>query len=641
MDAVEAVLATLLAHLPGTLAGQARVLDALISALCLELVRVRARMAASAAVGRVPDEVLAQVFAHACTAGTYAATSTTAAAVAGTCRRWRAVATTHAALWTRVELRHPSALYALQYSRRLPLHVRLDAPLWKARDDQLPGIVAPHAARIRQLWIQTDAVHASHVLAIAPPQLERLVITGRYTDDAPVVLPALPRLRHLTLVHAHLAQPQPGLLSLALKPPAGAPVLDMAALVAVLRASPALADVDLAGGAVPEYRAGEHPRVELPRLRALRIAGADPVQAAWLLFHISYPPAAALTLALDAPPDRPEAYLAVLTLVRAVPLDTIALYPGAKPAIAYADATLALHGPHAADVVARLASAPLAPTTLVLDAAPPLALPPPDPHSALAHVRVLALRASRPSTATLAGDHSDEADGGSDEADSDPDLSSDAGDNFTDSGDSSDQAARGPASRAATPSSTPPTYMHLRAGWHSASMTNLRSPALGLGVGHCASASNLREAFARPNATHKHSASAAFRFGTPRPSFATHQRSSTFPQPQSRLRPHTPPADDPDIDLLSALSPHMPALEEIKIVRSSIRGTALVNFIKARNALDSDSDSSSDSDAQPRAGPGAPILVLELVECPFVRLEHVRALRDMVDDVRWRPTFHI
>lgn len=169
-----------------------------------------------------------------------------------------------------------------------------------------------------------------------------------------------------------------------------------------------------------------------------------------------------------------------------------------------------------------------------------------------------------------------------------------------------------------------------------------------------------------------------------RPSFSATQpsSSSTFPTTQSSFNTFRgqysnalPPQDeDPDIGLLSALSFHMPSLEEVRIVRSTVRGSALVRFIEARNGsseghsyghesalsddeTDWDSESGSESDMESgiamgnqgpgmgarmkkksvRAGVGAPILSLELVECPYVNAEHVRALRESVDDVRWKP----
>ncbi|CAE6520027.1 unnamed protein product [Rhizoctonia solani] len=358
-DAVQAVLDTILVHTPNELEAQYALLDALISALCLQFVRVQARLSARAPISRLPDDILTQIFTYAVQpASIYASTSPIAVAIAGTNRRWRTLALGHPALWTRVDLRHPSAPHALVYSRRLGLEVRLDAPLWKdARDGPLARTLAPHITRVKQLWIQTAAVHAEGFLkSIAKSsQLERLVVTGRYTDDHPLELPSslLPRLRHLSLTHAFLAAPVPtNLLSLSLKPPPGAPPLALSALASLLQASPNLTDLSLFGNAVPVYKPGEpqHDRTDLIKLKTLKVAGVNPVQAAWLLFHISHPSGTLLTLDLE--PSRPlrtlafdrprapdftrprapgelESYYAVLTMFRsgAISLDTITIGP--------------------------------------------------------------------------------------------------------------------------------------------------------------------------------------------------------------------------------------------------------------------------------------------------------------------------
>ncbi|KAG9085784.1 hypothetical protein FS749_004102 [Ceratobasidium sp. UAMH 11750] len=151
------------------------------------------------------------------------------------------------------------------------------------------------------------------------------------------------------------------------------------------------------------------------------------------------------------------------------------------------------------------------------------------------------------------------------------------------------------------------------------------------------------------------------------PSFTAPSRPSfhTFRTPGQTLST-APRDDDPDSQLLSILSFHMPALEEIRIVRSTVRGSALVQFVEARNGApdgydhahdgdndyeDTDSGTGSDSEGDlkrsmaadrkktrpVRAGPGTPILSLELLECPYVTAEHVRVLRESVDDVRWKP----
>ncbi|KAG8699159.1 hypothetical protein FRC08_005462 [Ceratobasidium sp. 394] len=267
----------------------------------------------------------------------------------------------HPALWTRIDLRHPSGAWALRYSRRLPIHVRLDAPLWKdARDGPLARVLVPHVPRLRQLWIQTGAPHAEKFLhAIAgQTQLEKLTLTGRYTDEHAIALPPalLARLRHLSLTHAHLAPTAPfphGLLTLTLKPPPATPPLSLASLTALLRANPGLTELALHGGAVPVYKSpgDEDPaaRADLARLRSLRVSGVGPVQVAWLLFHIAYPASANLTLEMElpralrtSPHDRPraphelESYLAALTLFsgepreRGMPLDTVMISPAAS-----------------------------------------------------------------------------------------------------------------------------------------------------------------------------------------------------------------------------------------------------------------------------------------------------------------------
>ncbi|KAL5635877.1 hypothetical protein ACGC1H_004618 [Rhizoctonia solani] len=358
-DAVQAVLDTILEHTPHSLEAQHALLQAIISALCLQLVRVQAALSARAPISRLSDDVLTQIFTYAVhPSSVYASTTPTATSIAGTNRRWRTLALGHPALWTRVDLRHPSAPYALVYSRRLGLEVRLDAPLWKdARDAPLARTLAPHVARVRQLWIQTASVHTESFLkSISKCQLERLVVTGRYTDDHPLELSPslLPRLRHLSLTHAFLApSPVPtNLLSLSLKPPPGAPPLALSALADLLKASPNLTDLALFGHAVPVYKPGEpqHERTDLVKLKTLKVAGVNPVQAAWLLFHLSHPSGTLLTLDLE--PSRPlrtiafdrprapdftrprapgelESYYAVLTMFRsgAIPLDTISIGP--------------------------------------------------------------------------------------------------------------------------------------------------------------------------------------------------------------------------------------------------------------------------------------------------------------------------
>ncbi|KAH7340562.1 hypothetical protein B0J17DRAFT_704976 [Rhizoctonia solani] len=361
-QAVQAVLDTILLHTPNSLEGQQALLDALISALCLQLVRVQAVLSARAPISRLPDDILTQVFTYAVhPSSIYASTSPTAASIAGTNRRWRTLALGHPAMWTRIDLRHPSAPHALAYSRRLGLEVRLDAPLWKdARDAPLARTLAPHVNRVKQLWIQTASVHTESFLkSIAMgkiSQLERLVVTGRYTDDHALELSPnlLPRLKHLSLTHAFLApSPTPAnLLSLSLKPPHGAPSLALDALTTLLKGSPNLTDLSLFGNAVPVYKPGDpqHERTDLVKLKTLKIAGVNPVQAAWLLFHISHPSGTLLTLDLEPsrplrtlPFDRPrapdftrprapgelESYYAVLTMFRsgAIPLDAVSIGP--------------------------------------------------------------------------------------------------------------------------------------------------------------------------------------------------------------------------------------------------------------------------------------------------------------------------
>ncbi|CAE6462966.1 unnamed protein product [Rhizoctonia solani] len=361
-QAVQAVLDTILVHTPNSLEAQHALLDALISALCLQLVRVQAVLSARAPISRLPDDILTQIFTYAVhPSSIYASTSPTAASIAGTNRRWRTLALGHPALWTRVDLRHPSAPHALAYSRRLGLEVRLDAPLWKdARDAPLARTLAPHVNRVKQLWIQTASIHTESFLkSIATgkiSQLERLVVTGRYTDDHPLELSPnlLPRLKHLSLTHAFLAPtPTPThLLSLSLKPPPGAPPLALDALSNLLKGSPNLTDLALFGNAVPVYKPGDpqHERTDLVKLKTLKVAGVNPVQAAWLLFHISHPSGTLLTLDLEPsrllrtlPFDRPrapdftrprapgelESYYAVLTMFRsgAIPLDALSIGP--------------------------------------------------------------------------------------------------------------------------------------------------------------------------------------------------------------------------------------------------------------------------------------------------------------------------
>ncbi|QRV86466.1 F-box-like protein [Ceratobasidium sp. AG-Ba] len=363
-----AIVRAVLAAVPSDLRAAEAVLDAVVSALCLHLVRVQARISASAPVARIPDDVLVHIFNYACRttlAAPYASTSVTAAALAGTNRRWRTLMLGHPALWTRIDLRHPSGGWALRYSRRLPIHVRLDAPLWKdARDGPLARVLAPHVPRLRQLWIQTGAPHAEKFLhSIAgQSQLERLTLTGRYTDEHAIGLPPalLTRLRHLSLTHAHLspsAPPPNNLLTLALKPPPAAPPFSLASLTSLLRASPGLNELSLFGGAVPVYKSpgDEDPsaRADLPRLRSLRVSGVGPVQVAWLLFHITYPASTNLTLEMELPRalrtaanDRPraphelESYLAALTLFsgepreRGMPLDTVVISPAVSTSVA-------------------------------------------------------------------------------------------------------------------------------------------------------------------------------------------------------------------------------------------------------------------------------------------------------------------
>ncbi|GAB1517344.1 hypothetical protein RhiTH_000390 [Rhizoctonia solani] len=361
-DAVQAVLDTILLHTPNSLEAQYALLDAIISALCLQLVRVQAVLSARAPISRLPDDILTQIFTYAAhPSSMYASTSTTSIAIAGTNRHWRTLALGHPALWTRVDLRHPSAPHALTYSRRLGLEVRLDAPLWKdARDAPLSRTLAPHVNRVKQLWIQTASVHTEAFLkSIAggkTSQLERLVVTGRYTDDHPLELPPnlLSRLKHLSLTHAFLAPtPVPtNLLSLSLKPPPGAPPLPLSTLTALLKESPNLTDLSLFGNAVPIYKPGDpqQERIDLSKLKTLKVASVNPVQAAWLLFHISHPSGTLLTLDLEPsrplrtisfdrprapdfsrprPPGELESYYAVLTMFRggAIPLETITLGP--------------------------------------------------------------------------------------------------------------------------------------------------------------------------------------------------------------------------------------------------------------------------------------------------------------------------
>ncbi|KAG9075015.1 hypothetical protein FS749_013359, partial [Ceratobasidium sp. UAMH 11750] len=287
------IVRTVLAAVPHDLRAAEAVLDAVVTALCLQLVRIQARISANAPVARLTDDTLVQIFNYACRTPSnapHAATAATAAVLAGTSHRWRTLMLGHPALWTRIDLRHPSGAWALRYSRRLPIHVRLDAPLWKdARDGPLARVLVPHVPRLRQLWIQTGAPHAEKFLhAIASQtQLEKLTLTGRYTDEHAIALPPalLARLRHLSLTHAHLAPTAPfphGLLTLTLKPPPATPPLSLASLTALLRANPGLTELALHGGAVPVYKSpGDEDsaaRADLARLRSLRVSGVGPVQ---------------------------------------------------------------------------------------------------------------------------------------------------------------------------------------------------------------------------------------------------------------------------------------------------------------------------------------------------------------------------
>ncbi|QRW27101.1 hypothetical protein RhiXN_01696 [Rhizoctonia solani] len=273
---------------------------------------------------------------------------------------------------TNIYLCCPSFLDVCKHEHNIDRHSRNESPLENAgsgpsstmdayaRDAPLSRTLAPHVNRVKQLWIQTASVHTEAFLkSIAggkTSQLERLVVTGRYTDDHPLELPPnlLSRLKHLSLTHAFLAPtPVPtNLLSLSLKPPPGAPPLPLSTLTALLKESPNLTDLSLFGNAVPIYKPGDpqQERIDLSKLKTLKVASVNPVQAAWLLFHISHPSGTLLTLDLEPsrplrtisfdrprapdfsrprPPGELESYYAVLTMFRggAIPLETITLGP--------------------------------------------------------------------------------------------------------------------------------------------------------------------------------------------------------------------------------------------------------------------------------------------------------------------------
>ncbi|KAF8758348.1 hypothetical protein RHS01_02905 [Rhizoctonia solani] len=147
-DAVQAVLDTILLHTPNSLEAQYALLDAIISALCLQLVRVQAVLSARAPISRLPDDILTQIFTYAAhPSSMYASTSTTSIAIAGTNRHWRTLALGHPALWT--------------HSARSSFGCTV---VEDARDAPLSRTLAPHVNRVKQLWIQTASVHTEAFL---------------------------------------------------------------------------------------------------------------------------------------------------------------------------------------------------------------------------------------------------------------------------------------------------------------------------------------------------------------------------------------------------------------------------------------------------------------------------------------------
>ncbi|KAG8693406.1 hypothetical protein FRC08_009131, partial [Ceratobasidium sp. 394] len=79
------IVRTVLAAVPHDLCAAEAVLDAVVTALCLQLVRIQARISANAPVARLTDDILVQIFNYACRTPSnapHAATSATAAVLA-------------------------------------------------------------------------------------------------------------------------------------------------------------------------------------------------------------------------------------------------------------------------------------------------------------------------------------------------------------------------------------------------------------------------------------------------------------------------------------------------------------------------------------------------------------------------------
>jgi hypothetical protein len=97
-----------------------------------------------------------------------------------------------------------------------------------------------------------------------------------------------------------------------------------------------------------------------------------------------------------------------------------------------------------------------------------------------------------------------------------------------------------------------------------------------------------------------------------RPSFSSQRLSiasalSTAPPSFSAFRAQRPQAspaphdDDPDSQLISVLSFYIPALEDIRILRSTVRKSALAKFVDSRNGTSdgyayTDDEEETDSD---------------------------------------------
>ncbi|KAH9843202.1 uncharacterized protein C8Q71DRAFT_699388 [Rhodofomes roseus] len=227
--------------------------------------------------------------------------------LAHVCHRWREIALTCAALWTRLSTKYPdAALACLERSADASLSLIVSASATTEAASQVINAALPHAARIRHIYLPSIFMEEADlrepletILRSPAPALEALHVYKVGMDGDCFALPTMfdrhtPRLTTLRLAYAY---PEPGSLTytslkrLFIKGKKRKPIsMEVSQLLDILEACPELEELRTCKATFTSSAAADsRPPLRLDNLRVLDISRCSASVVADLFSRLAVP----------------------------------------------------------------------------------------------------------------------------------------------------------------------------------------------------------------------------------------------------------------------------------------------------------------------------------------------------------------